>query len=54
MSESRKVAIGVAGGILGIAAMFTLILLLVGKGEQPTTPPQSLLADPAKPVALKA
>ena len=34
MSEAKKVAIGVVGGILGIAALFSLVLMIVGKGEE--------------------
>jgi hypothetical protein len=33
--EAKKVAIGVVSGVLGIAVLFALILMIVGKGDEP-------------------
>ena len=43
MSEAKKIVIGVLGGIAGIAALFVLVLPLVGKGDEPVSRPQPLL-----------
>ena len=53
MSEAKKVAIGVLGGVLGIAVLFTLVLLLVGKGDEPVSRPQPILAQEPKLVPPK-
>lgn len=45
MSEAKKVAIGVVTGVLGIAVQFALILMIVGKGDEPAARPQPNLAD---------
>jgi hypothetical protein len=52
MSEAKKIAIGVLGGISGIAALFALVLMLVGKGDEPVSRPQPLLTqvEPKPPV----
>ncbi len=44
MSEAKKIAIGVLGGISGIAALFALVLMLAGKGDEPAARPEPLLA----------
>ena len=51
MSEAKKVAIGVVSGVLGIAILFALILMIVGKGDEPTSRPQPILAQQPEPVA---
>ena len=43
MSEAKKIAIGVLGGIAGIAALFAIVLMLAGKGDEPPARPQPLL-----------
>jgi hypothetical protein len=53
MSEAKKVAIGVVSGVLGIAALFPLILMIVGKGDEPAPRPQPILAQQPKPVPPK-
>ena len=45
MSEAKKVATGVMSGVLGIAVLFALILMIVGKGDEPAPRPQLTLAD---------
>jgi hypothetical protein len=50
MSEAKKIAIGVLGGISGIAALFALVLMLAGKGDEPAARPVPLPAQAqAKP-----
>jgi hypothetical protein len=53
MSEAKKVAIGVVGGVLGIAVLFTLVLMIVGKGDEPVPRPQPIVAQQPKPVPSK-
>ena len=53
MSEAKKIIIGVLGGVLGIAVLFTLVLMLVGKGDEPVSLPQPILAQQPKPVPPK-
>ena len=53
MSEAKKVAIGVAGGILGISAFFALVLMIVGKGDEPPHHPQPIVAEQPKPIPPK-
>ncbi len=53
MSEAKKVAIGVVSGVLGIALLFALILMIVGKGDEPAPRPQPILAQQSKPVTPK-
>ena len=45
MGEAKKVAIGVVSGVLGVAVLFALILMIVGKGDEPAPRPQLTLAD---------
>jgi len=45
MSEAKKVAIGVVSVVLSTAVLFALILMIVGKGDQPAPRPQLSLAD---------
>jgi hypothetical protein len=52
MSETKKITIGVLGGISGIAALFAIVLMLAGKGDEPAPRRQLLLAEAkAKPPA---
>jgi|SRR5271157_2597409 len=53
MSEAKKVAIGVVSGVLDIAVLFALILMIVGKGDEPAPRPQPILAQQPKPVPPK-
>jgi hypothetical protein len=55
MSEAKKVAIGVVSGVLGIAVLFALILMIVGKGDEPATRPQSIVeySIPPKEIDVK-
>jgi len=53
MSEAKKVAIGVVSGVLGIAVVFALILMIVGKGDEPDPRPEPILAQQSKPVPPK-
>jgi hypothetical protein len=53
MSEAKKVAIGVVSGVLGIAVLFTLILMILGKGDEPVFRPQPIVAQQTKPVPPK-
>jgi hypothetical protein len=53
MSEAKKITIGVLGGVLGIAAFFALVMMLVGKGDEPAPRPQPILAQQPKPVPPK-
>ncbi len=53
MSEAKKVAIGVVGGILGISAFFALVLMIVGKGDEPPHHPQPIVAEQPKPIPPK-
>ncbi len=53
MSEAKKVAIGVVTGVLGIAVLFALILMIVGKGDEPAPRPQLIVAQQPKPVPPK-
>ena len=50
MSEAKKITIGVLGGVLGIATFFALVMMLVGKGDEPVIRPQPILAQQPKPV----
>ena len=50
MSETKKIIIGVLGGVLGIAVLFTLVLMLVGKGDEPVSCLQPILAQEPVPV----
>ena len=52
MSEAKKVTIGVVSGVLGIAVLFALILMIVGKGDEPTPCPQPIVQQ-SKPVPPK-
>ena len=45
MSEAKKVAIGVVSVVLSTAVLFALILMIVGKGDEPAPRPQLTLAD---------
>ncbi len=54
MSEAKKIAIGVVSGVLGIAILFALILMIVGKGDEPTFRPQPILAQLPEPVASQS
>jgi len=45
ISEAKKVAIGVVSGVLGVAVLFALILMIVGKGDEPAPRPQLTPAD---------
>ena len=51
--ESKKVAIGVLSGVLGIAVLLALILMIVGKGNEPAARPQPVVAQQSKPVPPK-
>ena len=51
--ESKKVAIGVLSGVLGIAVLLALILMIVGKGDEPAARPQPVVAQQSKPVPPK-
>jgi hypothetical protein len=42
MSEAKRIGIGVLGGVLGIVVLFTLVLMLVGKGDESTVRPQGI------------
>lgn len=53
MSEAKKVAIGVVSGIVGIAVLFALTLMIVGKGDEPAPRPQPIVAQQPKPVPPK-
>src|SRR5271157_63144 len=53
MSEAKKVAIGVVSGVLDIAVLFALILMIVGKRDEPARRPQPILAQQPKPVPPK-
>ena len=53
MSEAKKITIGVLGGVLGIAVLFTLVLMLVGKGDELVSRPQPILSQQPKPVPPK-
>ncbi len=53
MSEAKKVAISVVSEVLGIAALFALVLMIVGKGDEPAPRPQLTLAQQPKPVPPK-
>ena len=44
MSEAKKVAIGVVSGVLGIAVLFALILMIVGKVDEPAPRLQPIVA----------
>jgi hypothetical protein len=44
MSETKKIIIGVLSGVLGIAVLFTLVMMLVGKGDEPISRLQPILA----------
>ena len=50
MSETKKIIIGVLGGVLGIAVLFTLVLMLVGKGDESVSCLQPILAQEPVPV----
>ena len=50
MSETKKIIIGVLGGVLGIAVLFTLVLMLVGKGDESVSCLQPILAQEPMPV----
>ena len=52
MSEAKKVTIGVVSGVLGIAVLFALISMIVGKGDEPTPCPQPIVQQ-SKPVPPK-
>jgi hypothetical protein len=45
MSEAKKVAIGVVSVVLSTAVLFALILMIVGKGDEPAPRLQLTLAD---------
>ena len=49
MTEPKKIIMGVLGGITGIAILFAIVLLLVGKGDEPISYPQPILAQQPKP-----
>ena len=53
MSEAKKVTIGVVSGVLSIAVLFALILMIVGKGDEPAPSPQPIVAQQPKPVPPK-
>ncbi len=53
MSEAKKNIIGVLGGVVGTAVLFTLVLMLAGKGDEPVSRPQPILAQQPKPVPPK-
>jgi|SRR5271166_2288134 len=53
MSEAKKVTIGVVSGVLSIAVLFALVLMIVGKGDEPAPHPQVILAQQPKPVPPK-
>ncbi len=53
MPEGAKVAIGVLSGVLGIAVLLALILMIVGKGDEPAARPQPVVAQQSKPVPPK-
>jgi|GEM_PF-6397981 len=53
MTEAKKVAISVVSGVLGIAALFALVVMLVGKGDEPVLRPQPILAQQPRPVPPK-
>ena len=46
MSEAKKVAIGVVSGVLGIAVLFALILMIVGKVDEPAPRLQPIVEQP--------
>jgi len=50
MSETKKIIIGVLGGVLGIAILFTLVLMLIGKKDEPVARLQPILAQEPVPV----
>ena len=53
MSEAKKVAIGVVSGVLGIAVLFALILMIVGKVDEPAPRLQPIVAQQPTPVPPK-
>jgi len=53
MSEPKKIIIGVLGSVLGIATLFAVAVMLVGKGDEPVSRPQPILAQQPKPVPPK-
>lgn len=50
MNEAKKVAIGVIGGVVSITALFALVLMLVGKGDEPAPRPQPTTAQQLKTI----
>jgi hypothetical protein len=46
MSEAKRITVGVLGGALGIAVLFALVLINVGKGDEPDSRSQPILAQP--------
>jgi len=53
MSEAKKVTIGVVSGVLGIAVLFALILMIVGKGDEPDPRPEPIVTQQSKPVSAE-
>jgi len=53
MSEAKKVTIGVVSAVLSIAVLFALILMIVGKGDEPAPHPQPIVAQQSKPIPPK-
>jgi hypothetical protein len=44
MSEAKKIAVGVLGGIAAIVALFALVLMLASKEDEPAPSLQPLVA----------
>jgi hypothetical protein len=54
MTEARKISIGVLGGVLGIAILFAIAVMVVGKGDEPISYPEPIPAQPVRPLKAEA